>query len=151
MIRRLFGKLIFVVVLLLAVPCFSQGQDKAPTPSEDKSVEWVDIRVPRFPPLANQARIIGTVAIEVRFKGCELDPSSLHLVSGHPMLAPAAMESLKQSTFRCGDLLIRMRPCITSLASTPLSDFANMDSHGWMWKAAIFVCWRPYLASNRSE
>jgi hypothetical protein len=46
---------------------------------------------------------LGTVAIEVRFKGCELDLSSPHLVSGHPMLAPAAMESLQQSTLRCGD------------------------------------------------
>jgi len=99
---RLFGTLIGGA-LLFAVPCFSQGQDKAPTPPDDKSVEWVNIRVPRFPPLANQARILGTVAIEVRFKGCELDPASPHLVSGHPMLAPAAMESLKQSILRCGD------------------------------------------------
>jgi hypothetical protein len=62
-----------------------------------------EIRVPKFPPLASQARILGTVAIEVRFKGCELDPSSLHLVSGHLMLAPAAMESLQQSILRRGD------------------------------------------------
>ena len=103
MTSRLFGMLIFGGVLLFAMPCFSQGQDKAPTPSEDKSVEWVDIRVPKFPPLANQARIFGTVAIEVRFKGCELDPASPRIVSGHPMLAPAAMESLQQSTLRCGD------------------------------------------------
>jgi hypothetical protein len=101
--NRLFGPLIFDVVLLSAVPCFSQGQNKIPTPPTDKSVEWVDIRVPKFPPLARQARIFGTVAIEVRFKGCELDPASPNVVSGHPMLAPAAMESLKQSTFRCGD------------------------------------------------
>jgi hypothetical protein len=78
------------------MPCFSQGQDKVPTPPNDKSVKWVDIRIPKFPPLARQARIFGTVAIEVRFNGCELDPASPHVVSGHPMLAPAAMEGLKQ-------------------------------------------------------
>jgi hypothetical protein len=39
------------------------------------------------------------VAMEVRFNRCELDPSSPRLVTGHPLLAPAAMESLKQSTF----------------------------------------------------
>jgi hypothetical protein len=53
--NRLFGTLIFDVVLLSAVPCFSQGQDKVPIPANDKSVEWIDIRVPKFPPLASQA------------------------------------------------------------------------------------------------
>jgi hypothetical protein len=68
-----------------------------------------DIHVPKFPPLARQARIFGTVAIEVRFNGCGLDPASPHVVSGHPMLAPAAMESIKQSTFRCGDFADSIR------------------------------------------
>jgi hypothetical protein len=94
---------LIMVLLLLAMRCFSQGQDKTPIPPTDKSVEWIDIRVPKIPPLARQARIFGTVAIEVRFKGCELDPATPHVLSGHPILAPAAMESLKQSTFRCGD------------------------------------------------
>jgi hypothetical protein len=101
--NRLFGTLIFVVVLLFAMPCFSQGQDKVPIPPTDKSIEWIDIRVPTLSPLARQARIVGTVAIEVRFDGCELDPASPRVVSGHPLVAPAAMESLKQSSLRCGD------------------------------------------------
>jgi hypothetical protein len=101
--NRFFGTLIFLVVLIFAVPSFSQGQDKVSIPANDKSVEWVDIRVPKFPPLARQARIFGTVAIEVRFKGCELDPASSHVLSGHSILAPAAMESLKQSSLGCGD------------------------------------------------
>lgn len=42
--------------------------------------------MPKFPPLARQARIFGTVAIEVGFENCELDPASPHIVSGHPML-----------------------------------------------------------------
>jgi hypothetical protein len=85
--------------------CLTPGgrPNKVPIPAYEKTIQWVDIRVPKFPPLARQARILGTVAIEVRFKGCELDPASPHLVSGHPMLAPAAMESLKQSILRCGD------------------------------------------------
>ena len=103
MTSRLFGTPIFGGVLLFVMPCYSQDKAKVPTPPDDKSVEWFDIRVPRFPPLAHQARRFGTVAIEVRFKGCELDPSSPRIVSGPPMLTPAAMESLKQSVFRCGD------------------------------------------------
>jgi hypothetical protein len=38
MTGRLFGTLIFGGVLLFAMPCFSQGQDKVPTPPDDKSV-----------------------------------------------------------------------------------------------------------------
>jgi hypothetical protein len=101
--NRLFGTPVFIVVLLVAVPCFSQGQDKVSIPPNDRSVEWVEIRVPKFPPLALGARVVGTVAVEVRFHGCELDPASPHVVSGHPILAPVAMESLKQSTLSCGD------------------------------------------------
>lgn len=56
-----------------------------------------------FPPLARQARILGTVAIEVRFRGCDLDPESPRVISGHSMLAPAALEALKHSAVRCGD------------------------------------------------
>jgi hypothetical protein len=90
----LFGIPIFAAALLSSIPCFSQGQDKVPIPANDKSVEWIDIRVPKFPPLARQARVFGTVTIDVHFKGCELDPASPNVLSGHPMLA--AMESLKQ-------------------------------------------------------
>src|SRR5580704_16737930 len=92
-----------LIILLFAMPCFSQGQDKVPIPPSDKSIEWIDIRVPTLSPLARQSRVFGTVTIDVHFNGCELDPASPHVVSGHPMLAPAAMESLKQSIFRCGD------------------------------------------------
>jgi hypothetical protein len=53
-------------------------------------VQWFDIHVPTFPTFARTARIFGTVAIEVRFKGCELDPESPHFVSGHKMLTEAA-------------------------------------------------------------
>jgi hypothetical protein len=91
---RSFEIVIFATVLLSSAEVLSK--DKTNTMSSDKSVEWVDIRVPKFPPLARQARIFGTVAIEVHFNGCELDPASPHVLSGHPMLAPAAMESLKQ-------------------------------------------------------
>jgi hypothetical protein len=94
---------LFAIALLFAVACVSQGQEKVPIPPAEKSVEWIDIRVPKFPPLAYQARILGTVAIEVHFKGCELDPASPRVVSGHPMLTAAAMENLKQSTVQCGD------------------------------------------------
>lgn len=92
-----------LALLVTATACLSQDQGKVPTPPYEKAVQWVDIRVPTFPPLARETRILGTVAIEVRFRGCNLDPESSRVVSGHRMLAPAALEALKQSTLRCGD------------------------------------------------
>src|SRR5689334_18311319 len=74
---------LFPIMLLSATVCLSQNQDNAQTPPYEKAVQWVDIHVPTFPAIARTARILGTVAIEVRFKGCELDPESPHVVSGH--------------------------------------------------------------------
>lgn len=68
-------------------------------------VQWVNIHVPVYPPIARTARVSGTVVIEVRFKGCELDPSSPNIVSGPQLLRTAAMDAFKQSTIRCGDFL----------------------------------------------
>ena len=95
--------LLLPILLLLASVCLCQDQDKAHTPPYEKAVQWVVIRVPTFPPLARTARILGTVAIEIRFKGCALDPKSPHVVSGRPILNEAALKSLKQSTVLCGD------------------------------------------------
>lgn len=50
---------------------------------------------PVYPPLARQARIQGTVILRVIIDK-EGNVSSLQLVSGHPMLAPAAIEAVKK-------------------------------------------------------
>jgi hypothetical protein len=94
---------LFPILLLSTTICISQSQNNASSRPYDKAVQWVDIHVPTFPPLARQARIFGTVAIEVRFEGCELVPESLHVIRGHQMLTEAALQSLKQSALRCGD------------------------------------------------
>jgi TonB family protein len=50
---------------------------------------------PIYPPLARQARIQGTVILRVIIDK-EGNVSNLRLVSGHPMLVPAAIEAVKQ-------------------------------------------------------
>jgi TonB family protein len=50
---------------------------------------------PIYPPLARQARIQGTVVLKAKINQTG-DVVSLELVSGHPMLAPAAIEAVKQ-------------------------------------------------------
>lgn len=50
---------------------------------------------PVYPPLARQARIQGTVVLQVVINKSG-DVENVQLVSGHPMLAPAAVEAVKQ-------------------------------------------------------
>ena len=54
---------------------------------------------PTYPPLARQARIQGQVVLEaVIAKDGTIQ--GLHLISGHPMLAPAAIEAVKQWRYK---------------------------------------------------
>ncbi len=54
---------------------------------------------PNYPPLARQARIQGSVVLQaVIAKDGSIQ--GLHLVSGHPMLAPAAIEAVKQWRYK---------------------------------------------------
>jgi TonB family protein len=50
---------------------------------------------PVYPPLARQARIQGLVVLKIAINTSG-DVQNLQLVSGHPMLAPAAIEAVKQ-------------------------------------------------------
>ena len=40
---------------------------------------------------------------EARRRRCDLDPESPRVLGGHPMLAAAALQALKQSTLKWGD------------------------------------------------
>jgi TonB family protein len=54
---------------------------------------------PIYPPLARQARIQGTVVLKAMINQTG-DVVSLELISGHPVLAPAAIEAVKQWKYR---------------------------------------------------
>ena len=54
---------------------------------------------PSYPPLARQARIQGTVVLQAQISKTG-DIENLQLVSGHPMLAPAAIEAVKQWKYK---------------------------------------------------
>jgi len=54
---------------------------------------------PTYPPLARQARIQGVVVLQAQIsKGGDIE--NLQLISGHPMLAPAAIEAVKQWKYK---------------------------------------------------
>jgi len=54
---------------------------------------------PNYPPLARQARIQGSVLLQAEISKTG-DIQNLHLISGHPMLAPAAIEAVKQWKYK---------------------------------------------------
>jgi periplasmic protein TonB len=54
---------------------------------------------PNYPPLARQARIQGTVILQAEISKTG-DIQNLRLISGHPMLAPAAIEAVKQWKYK---------------------------------------------------
>jgi protein TonB len=54
---------------------------------------------PAYPPLARQARIQGPVVLQAEI-GKDGSIQNLRLISGHPMLAPAAIEAIKQWKYK---------------------------------------------------
>ncbi|MGO9649480.1 MAG: energy transducer TonB [Terriglobales bacterium] len=54
---------------------------------------------PSYPPLARQARIQGPVVLQAEI-GKDGSIQNLRLISGHPMLAPAAIEAIKQWKYK---------------------------------------------------
>lgn len=54
---------------------------------------------PTYPPLARQARIQGAVVLQALIAK-DGTIQNLHVVSGHPMLAPAAVEAVKQWRYK---------------------------------------------------
>src|SRR6202140_1405379 len=54
---------------------------------------------PNYPPLARQARIQGTVILQAQISK-DGSIQNLQLISGHPMLAPAAIEAVKQWKYK---------------------------------------------------
>lgn len=67
---------------------------------EDAMVPLVQDKVPPvYPEVARQARIQGTVVLQAVI-GRDGLVQNLHVVSGHPMLAPAAMEAVRQWRYK---------------------------------------------------
>jgi protein TonB len=54
---------------------------------------------PMYPPLARQARIQGTVVLQAEISK-DGNIENLRLISGHPMLAPSAIEAVKQWRYK---------------------------------------------------
>lgn len=88
---------LFLFAAFLGPVASSQETPSAPVELSEQSVQALLIRrvAPVYPPLARQARIQGTVMLKIVINK-DGDIRDMQLVSGHPMLAPAAMEAVKK-------------------------------------------------------
>jgi len=89
-----------VVLLVIAAGCaaFAQTDARSEMPKDDAVM--VSLFDPIYPPLASLANITGDVELKL---GIENDGSieSAVVVSGHPMLRDAALDSARKSRFEC--------------------------------------------------
>ncbi len=98
------ASVVFSAMLSLAQTRSSPG---VPPPASRDTLDTLEsariekLSEPQYPLLARQARIQGSVRIALRLLGCSMDPNSVRLISGHPMLAQVALSSVRQSTIVC--------------------------------------------------
>lgn len=95
-------RLLVALIFLLTLSSLSASQavpDTARVGETFMAEHLVKMVAPAYPPLARQARIQGPVVLRVKINKSG-DVESMKLVSGHPMLAPAAMEAVKQRRYR---------------------------------------------------
>lgn len=99
MTRILVARSLFLICF--ASLAWSQEESLKPLEVPPESVQTLLIKrvEPIYPPLARQARIQGTVILDVTINKPG-DVSDTKLVSGHPMLAPAAIDAVKQWRYR---------------------------------------------------
>ncbi len=75
-------------------PSSDSGQ-KIPVAGAVQTTKLIEVERPVYPPLAKQARIQGTVRMNVTINK-EGKVSNIALVSGHPLLAESAVEAVKK-------------------------------------------------------
>lgn len=98
MTRHLLAALLLLVTLTSAA--LSQAVATRVRTSEKFMRALLITKVsPDYPPLARQARIQGSVILRVHINKSG-DVESMQLISGHPMLAPAAVEAVKQWKYK---------------------------------------------------
>lgn len=96
---RVAASLTVLIAMLASCASLAALQETAPqrVRVSDDVMRGVLVKkvAPIYPPLARQARIQGTVILRVLINKSG-DVYDVQLVSGHPMLAPAAIEAVKQ-------------------------------------------------------
>jgi TonB family protein len=91
----------FVLSLILLSLTGGSFAQSTPAPSEAEAQAVLSkLAPPAYPPLARQARISGDVDVKLVIRRDGRVESAV-VVSGHPMLTQAALNSAEQSQFEC--------------------------------------------------
>ena len=90
------------LIILSVACCWGQSaRSGAPNPEGNKpEVAVTKLSPPAYPPLARQAQITGNVRLELKVRP-DGSVAAVVLLSGRPMLAPAALDSAQKSQFSC--------------------------------------------------
>jgi TonB family protein len=96
MIRR-FTPLVFLAILVWTA--LAQTESPKTVSQADANAHLVTSVDPITPPLAKAARIGGTVKIHIVISP-DGNVATTKLISGHPMLAPAAMQAVKEWKYK---------------------------------------------------
>jgi TonB family protein len=89
-----------IALIAIALLRVDTGKALAQDFHGDVYVEVAELSPPKYPPLARTARISGDVKLELQLRP-DGAVSSVRVIIGHPLLAPAAVESAKGSRFVC--------------------------------------------------
>jgi TonB family protein len=97
--KHALASLLMVIGLVWGVLAQDEKPGAQQVPPDSAQTLLVNRVAPIYPPLARQARIQGTVVLDVIINKAG-EVTKLQLVSGHPMLAPAAVDAVKQWRYR---------------------------------------------------
>jgi TonB family protein len=100
--RHIVAALFLLVTLALTISSLAAAQmvpQAVKVGQNVMSAQIVKKIAPEYPATAKQAHVQGTVVLQVSIDKSG-DVQSLQLVSGHPMLAPAAIDAVKQWKYR---------------------------------------------------
>jgi TonB family protein len=99
-------RLAFLIYFALTtfIVCLASTESSAQAVSRSQTTEGdivlVSLSKPIYPPMARQARIAGDVNVTVTLRPDGMVESAV-IVSGHPILRQAALDSALQSRFEC--------------------------------------------------
>lgn len=90
-----------LIVLSIGCRWAQSSTSNAQNPdSNEGEVAVTKLSPPVYPPLARQARVSRDVRLEVKIRP-DGSVAALALLTGHPMLTPAAVDSARKSQFSC--------------------------------------------------
>lgn len=105
-ITRFLMGAVAVLSLSALAQCASDSQEPGP------QVLITNLSPPVYPPLALQARITGTVELNITIASTG-NVESIEVVNGHPLLTKAAVDSVHLTQFQCRECEASMRHLMT--------------------------------------